>query len=70
MSTVLMCSWFAPTNLVITFETNGPGKFTEEELEKLVEKDSRGNISLNLPAKSVLIANHQVKSTFTPHRTL
>ena len=64
MSIVMMCSWFAPTNFVITFETKGPGKFTQEELETLVEKDSRGGISLNLPAKSVLIANHQVKSAF------
>ena len=60
----MTCSWFAPTNLVITFETKGPGKFTQEELEQLVEKDSKGKISLNLPTKSVLIANHQVKSTF------
>ena len=62
-----MCSWFAPTNLVITFETKGLGRFTQEELKKLVVKDSRGNVSLNLPAKSVLIANHQVKSTFAPY---
>jgi len=63
-----MCSWFAPTNLVITFETKGPGKFTPEELGRLVEKDSNGNVSLNLPAKSVLIANHQVKSA--PHHLI
>lgn len=55
-----MCSWFAPTNFVITFETKGVGKFTQEELEKLVEKDSKGNVQLNLPTKSVLITNHQV----------
>lgn len=61
MCIVMMCSWFAPTSLVITFETEGPGSFTQEELEKLVERDSRGNVSLNLPGKSVLIANHQVK---------
>ena len=65
-----MCSWFAPTNLVITFETKGAGKFTQEEVEKLVEKDAQGNISLNLPAKSVLIANHQVRHSFTHHSTL
>ena len=64
MGVVTMCSWFAPTNLVITFETKGQGKFTEEELEKLVEKDSEGNVRLNLPTKSVLIANHQVTSGF------
>jgi hypothetical protein len=60
-----MCSWFAPTKLVITFETKGLGKFTGEELEKLVERDSKGNVHLNLPAKSVLIANHQVRSAFS-----
>lgn len=67
---VLMCSWFAPTNLVITFETKGPGKFTPEELGKLVEKDSNGNVSLNLPAKSVLVANHQVKFRPPPPHTV
>lgn len=56
-----MCAWFAPTNFVITFETEGPGKFSQDELEKLVEKDSKGNVYLKLPTKSVLIANHQVK---------
>ena len=56
-----MCSWFAPTSFAITFETEGLGKFSPEEVEKLVERDSRGNVSLNLPAQSVLIANHQVK---------
>ena len=56
-----MCSWFAPTKFVITFETKGRGKFSGEELKKLVKKDSKGNIYLNLPTKSVLIANHQVK---------
>ena len=61
-----MCSWFAPTNLVITFETKGLGRFTQEEFEKLVERDSRGNVTLNLPAKSVLIANHQVKVHLCP----
>ena len=65
-----MCSWFAPTKFVITFETKGLGRFSQEELERLVERDSWGNVSLNLPAKSVLIANHQVKSTLTPHRAL
>lgn len=46
---------------MITFETNGRGRFTPEELEKLVGEDSEGNVRLNLPTKSVLIANHQVK---------
>ena len=70
MYTVTMCSWFAPTHFVITFETEGLGKFTQEEVEKLVEKDSCGNVFLNLPAKSVLIANHQVKPPLLPYSVL
>ena len=63
---VLASQWFAPTNLVLSFETEGQGKFTPEELEGLVERDSQGRvISLNLPKKSVLIANHQVRSLHT-----
>ena len=27
---VLMCQWFAPTKLVVTFEQEGQGRFTEE----------------------------------------
>ncbi|KAI0639245.1 acyltransferase-domain-containing protein [Trametes polyzona] len=58
---VLLCQWFAPTKLVLSFETKGPGKFTPEEIETLVERDGNGRVvSLNLPQKAVLIANHQV----------
>ncbi|EJF66552.1 hypothetical protein DICSQDRAFT_142143 [Dichomitus squalens LYAD-421 SS1] len=58
---VLMSQWFAPTILVLSFETEGQGKFTPEEIEGLVERNSDGRvIALNLPKKSVLIANHQV----------
>ena len=57
---VTMSSWFAPTNLVITFEIKGQGRFAQEELEKLVERDSKGIVYLNLPTKSVLVTNHQV----------
>ncbi|KAI0785985.1 acyltransferase-domain-containing protein [Abortiporus biennis] len=58
---VLMSQWFAPTNLVVSFETEGPGRFTEEEIQQLVVKDAAGRVvSLNLPRKAVMIANHQV----------
>ena len=64
MCVVTMCSWFAPTKLVITFETKGMGKLSEEELRKAVRRDSKGNVFLDLAPKSVLITNHQVKSDF------
>ena len=56
-----MSQWFAPTKLVVTFETQGMGRFTPEEIDLCLLKDSDGNpIALNLPTKFVLIANHQV----------
>ena len=59
---VLMCQWFAPTKLVVTFETEGQGRFSPEELRGLVERDETGRvIRLHLPKKTVLIANHQVR---------
>ncbi|KAI0067914.1 acyltransferase-domain-containing protein [Artomyces pyxidatus] len=58
---VLMCQWFAPTRLIITFERDGLGAFTQDELDDLVVRDKSGRVSaLNLPQKAVLIANHQV----------
>ncbi|RDX56035.1 hypothetical protein OH76DRAFT_1337998 [Lentinus brumalis] len=58
---VLSSQWFAPTELVISFETEGQGKFSPEELETLVERDKNGKVvSLNLPQKTVFIANHQI----------
>ncbi|KAL1952116.1 hypothetical protein VTO73DRAFT_1265 [Trametes versicolor] len=58
---VLMSQWFAPTKLVLSFETEGKGRFTPEEIETLVQRDQHGTIvGLNLPQKTVLIANHQV----------
>ena len=37
-------------------------KFTPEEIDGLVERDSSGRvIALNLPKKTVLIGNHQVR---------
>ncbi|KAF9480044.1 hypothetical protein BDN70DRAFT_878074 [Pholiota conissans] len=58
---ILMCYWFAPTKLVITFETEGMGAFTQDELDLYVLKDNDGTpVALDLPTKFVLIANHQV----------
>ena len=59
---MLSSQWFAPTELVISFETEGQGKFTPEEIEGLVVRDKNGTVvALNLPRKTVLIANHQVR---------
>lgn len=58
----LMNQWFAPTRLSITFERAGPGKFTEEEIKHIVERDASGRVvALRLPSKTVVIANHQVR---------
>ncbi|TFY80419.1 hypothetical protein EWM64_g3593 [Hericium alpestre] len=60
---VLMCQWLAPTRLLITFETNGPGAFKEEEIADIAVRNKDGRVvELKLPQKSVLIANHQVYS--------
>lgn len=59
---VLSFQWFAPSKLVVTFEREGPGAFTDEEVEGLVVRNEKGRVvKLNLPQKSVLIANHQVR---------
>lgn len=59
---VLSFQWFAPSKLVVTFEREGPGAFTDDEVEGLVVKNTKGRVvKLNLPHKSVLIANHQVR---------
>uniref|UniRef100_A0A0W0FY34 Phospholipid/glycerol acyltransferase domain-containing protein n=2 Tax=Moniliophthora roreri TaxID=221103 RepID=A0A0W0FY34_MONRR len=58
---ILMCQLFAPTKLVVTFETKGKGAFKESEIADIVVKNDKGEVaSLNLPEKFVLIANHQV----------
>ncbi|KAJ7630675.1 acyltransferase-domain-containing protein [Roridomyces roridus] len=58
---ILMCQWFAPTSLVVSFETEGKGRFTAEEIEKVVVRGENGQIvSLDLPTKFVFISNHQV----------
>jgi hypothetical protein len=62
-----MCYWFAPTKLVITFETEGMGAFTQDELDRYVVKDEDGTpVALDLPTKFVLIANHQVRVAPVP----
>ncbi|KAJ7492889.1 acyltransferase-domain-containing protein [Mycena latifolia] len=58
---ILMCQWFAPTKLVISFEREGKGSFTPEQIEQIVIKDENGQVVyLDLPTKFILIANHQV----------
>lgn len=58
---ILMCQWFAPTKLRVTFETQGPGKFSKEDIKRAVVKNAQGEVVyLNLPTKFVLTANHQM----------
>jgi hypothetical protein len=58
----LMNQWFAPTKVSITFETEGQGKFTEDDIRNIVERDLSGKvIALHLPSKCVIISNHQVR---------
>ncbi|THH10539.1 hypothetical protein EW145_g1245 [Phellinidium pouzarii] len=60
MLITLACQLFAPTTLRVTFETDGIGAFSLEEIENVVERDASGNIvRLCLPKKLVIIANHQ-----------
>jgi lysocardiolipin and lysophospholipid acyltransferase len=55
-----MCNWFSPTNLSLSFETQGMGAFGAEDIERIVERDESGNVkSLRLPERFVLTANHQ-----------
>ena len=59
-----MCQWFAPTKLKITFETEGKGKFTAEDLQTAIVRDTAGGfLYLNLPTKFVLVSNHQVRKS-------
>lgn len=58
-----MCQWFAPTKLIVTFEREGMGAFTQQDIDQFVIKDEKNNaVGLDLPTKFVLIANHQVSS--------
>lgn len=59
----LMCQLFGPTKMRITFETEGEGAFTREEIEQIVVRDASGRVvELRLPNRLVIIANHQVCS--------
>ncbi|KAI0274899.1 acyltransferase-domain-containing protein [Gloeopeniophorella convolvens] len=58
---ILMSQWFGPTRLLITFERDGPGALSPDEIDAIAVRGKDGRIQrLNLPQKSVLIANHQV----------
>ncbi|EKM60925.1 uncharacterized protein PHACADRAFT_247149 [Phanerochaete carnosa HHB-10118-sp] len=58
---VLVTQLFAPASLVVSFERNGPGAFSREELDRLVVRDGSGRVTaLQLPPKAVWIANHQM----------
>lgn len=58
-----MCQWFAPTKFNITFQQDGSGALTQEEIESIVIRDKNGSIEyLNLPTRFVLTANHQVRT--------
>lgn len=60
---VFITSTFAPTALRITFETEGIGKFSPEEIEQCTLRDKKtGNVvGFDLPKKMVIVANHQVR---------
>lgn len=59
---VLMSQWFAPTRLIVTFEKDGQGGFIQDDIERIVVRDKTGNVvGLDLPNKSIIIANHQVR---------
>jgi hypothetical protein len=58
-----MSQCFAPTRLTITFELNGPGAFSQDEIDNIAVRGSDGRVlSLKLPQKSILVANHQVRT--------
>jgi hypothetical protein len=56
-----MIQWFAPTRLSITFEMEGKGRFSKEQLKQIIVRNTEGKVvALKLPTKSILRANHQV----------
>lgn len=58
---VLMSQWFGPTRLIITFQLDGPGAFSQDEIDNIAVRGRDGRVSsLNLPRKCILVANHQV----------
>ncbi|KAI0932394.1 hypothetical protein AcW1_000467 [Taiwanofungus camphoratus] len=47
--------------LLVSFEREGSGRFTDEEVDELVEQDKTGRVvALHLPQRAVVIANHQI----------
>jgi hypothetical protein len=55
-----MTQWCGPSKLVLTFEDEGFGKFSQKEIDNMVVKDWKGTVvGLNLPKKAVVISNHQ-----------
>ena len=47
----------------LTFETDGPGAFTEKDIEDIVRRDASGRVvERNLSKRIVIIANHQVRT--------
>jgi len=47
--------------LIVSFEREGRGRFTDDELEKIVVRNRTGRVvELRLPRKAVLIPNHQI----------
>ena len=67
---VLVSQYFAPTTLIVSFERDGLGRLSQDEVDRMVVRDKSGRpIGLNLPQKSVLIANHQVSDVEVSHST-
>jgi len=59
--TVLITQLFAPTSFHVTFETDGMGALSLDDIVFMAKKDSDGNlVGLNLPRKFVFTSNHQV----------
>ncbi|PFH54662.1 hypothetical protein AMATHDRAFT_185394 [Amanita thiersii Skay4041] len=58
---ILMCHWFAPTKIKVTFETKGKGSFSQEHVSRLIRTYYDCNAGfLDLPKKFILTANHQI----------
>lgn len=58
---ILTSQWFAPTKFLVSFQTEGKGRFTSDDLKGIVTRSWDGSVlHLNLPTKFVLISNHQV----------
>jgi hypothetical protein len=57
---VLMSQWFAPTQIHLTFEREGQGCLTAEQIENTLVREGDTVVGLRLPTQSIMIANHQV----------